>query len=239
MCTVTLWPGRRGYRLGMNRDESRARSRGLPPRLHSLDLRRVLHPGEPSGGTWISVNDLGVGFALVNWYSIKERVAGAPVSRGEILLRLRAADSLAAAEAGLREHPLHRTQPFRLIGVFPATKSIREWRWNTLEPTTLDHPWKPTQWISSGFDEPGAQKTRSRVFREKSGLATAGSAAWLRRLHRSHAPASGPYATCMHRPDAETVSYTEIHVADRMIRMGHCQGPPCHGIWAEPATLRR
>jgi hypothetical protein len=239
MCTVTLWPRRHGYRLGMNRDESRSRPKGRPPRLHALAPRRAVHPAEPSGGGWISVNDLGVGFALVNWYSIRHRVAGIPVSRGEIVLRLRTADSLAAAEAGLLGHPLERTQPFRLIGVFPSSETVREWRWNTLALETRNHPWQPAQWISSGQDEPGAQQTRSRVFQEKRRLASAGSAEWLRRLHRSHAPESGPYATCMHRPDAQTVSYTEIQVAAGTITMSHCQGSPCLGNWAEPVTLRR
>ena len=237
MCTVTLWPKQRGYRLGMNRDECRERVAGLPPRCHTLDHRRILHPGEPTGGTWIAVNDLGVGFALVNWYSITARASGKVVSRGDIILRLRSADTVATADASLRGHPLARTNPFRLIGVFPAEKAVREWCWNTVALEIRNHPWRPVQWISSGYDEPGAQRTRNRVFRVKRRLATAGSAEWLRRLHRSHAPGSGPYATCMHRPDAMTVSYTEIAVGRGSITMSHCQGPPCGGEWSGPLRL--
>jgi hypothetical protein len=237
MCTVTFWPKRRGYRLAMNRDESRTRPLGLPPQRHTLERREVLHPSEPTGGTWISVNDRGIGFALVNWYSVTARAAGKSLSRGDIILRLRTTENLAEADAMLRRHPLLRTNPFRLIGVFPAEETLREWRWNTVELETRDFAWKPVQWISSGLDEPGAQKSRSQVFREKCGLATAGTAEWLRRLHRSHAPEFGPYATCMHRPDAQTVSYTEIGVGPGVIDMRHCQGPPCSGQWTGKRVL--
>ena len=39
------------------------------------------------------------------------------------------------------------------------------------------------------------------------------SLAWMRRLHRSHVPAPGPFSICVHREDARTVSYTEIEAA--------------------------
>jgi hypothetical protein len=88
-------------------------------------------------------------------------------------------------------------------------------------------PWKTQQWISSGFDEPTAQRVRSRVFRSVLRERSAGGLGWLRRLHRSHSPQSGPFSTCMHRTDAATVSYTEISVSDHRAKMGYHGGPPC------------
>src|SRR5207245_803188 len=60
MCTITFIARRNGYALGMNRDERLTRVAGLPPRLTLLNGRAILAPREPSGGTWIGVNDTGV-----------------------------------------------------------------------------------------------------------------------------------------------------------------------------------
>ena len=58
---------------------------------------------------------------------------------------------------------------------------------------------------------------------------SAGSRDWLRRLHRSHRPARGAHSTCVHRADAGTVSYTEVEVEARRVRVGYVAGPPCRG----------
>src|SRR6266853_2821052 len=74
MCTVTFIARRRGYCLGMNRDEKLARPTGLPPRKKMVNGRAVISPSEPGGGTWIALNDQGATLALINWYSIIARV---------------------------------------------------------------------------------------------------------------------------------------------------------------------
>ena len=66
MCTVTLVAQRNGYVLGMNRDEKLSRVAALPPKAFRLGHRTALFPSEPSGGTWIGVNDAGVTLALIN-----------------------------------------------------------------------------------------------------------------------------------------------------------------------------
>ena len=83
MCTVTFIVRRRGYCLGMNRDEKLTRPIALPPLKATVDGRTVLAPSEPGGGTWIAANDHGTTLALINWYSITARVDGKAVSRGE------------------------------------------------------------------------------------------------------------------------------------------------------------
>jgi len=227
MCTVTFIARRNGYALGMNRDEKLSRAAGLPPRLTHLNRRAMLAPSEPSGGTWIGVNDTGATLALINWYSITSRVAGQTVSRGEVVKLALSSDSPALVDATLRELPLARVNPFRLIGVFPACKAVVEWRWNLQHLERRDHRWRTNTWISSGFDEPGAQQTRSRNFGEALRQTCAGSTDWLRRLHRSHGPECGPYSTCMHREDAATVSYSEITVSHRMATMRYAPGALC------------
>jgi hypothetical protein len=229
MCTVTFIPRRKGYCLGMNRDEKCTRAKGLPPELRNCEGRQVIYPSEPGGGTWIALNDKGVAFALINWYSVTAKAKANIVSRGAIIPSLSAADSLVLADTGLVGLPLDRINPFRLIGVFPACQRIMEWRWDSNRLIRKHHRWRVQQWISSGFDEPTAQRVRSKAFRQAQAQKSMGTIGWLRRLHRSHSPQRGPFSTCMHRDDAATVSYTELCLFGNRARICHTCSAPCFG----------
>ncbi|MSU60017.1 MAG: hypothetical protein EXS35_17915 [Pedosphaera sp.] len=232
MCTVTLIARRNGYALGMNRDEKRTRVAGLPPKLRFVNQRAILCPSEPGGGTWLALNDSGVTLALINWYSITARVKANPVSRGDVVNAVSAAASFAEAASALNDFPLHRTNAFRLIGIFPAGREVVEWLWDLKRLVRKQHRWRTQQWISSGFDEPEAQRIRGRTFRLAQRQRSAGTLEWLRRLHASHAAECGPFSTCMHRDDAATVSYTEAAVSARRATLRYRPGFPCAaGVW--------
>jgi hypothetical protein len=228
MCTVTFSPRKRGYALAMNRDEKLSRSIGLPPAESLINERRVLAPTEPGGGTWIAVNDSGITFALINWYAIRSGVKAKAVSRGEVVKAVSPSTTALLAAGTLAQLSLPHINPFRLIGFFPGTDEIFEWRWDMKTLSSKRHPWRLQQWISSGLDEPQAQRLRGKAFQGAAARKSAGSLGWLRRLHRSHAPASGPFSTCMHRADAATVSYTEVTVNSRITAMRYFDGAPCH-----------
>ena len=227
MCTVSFIARQHGYLLAMNRDEKLTRATGLPPKIISVGGRQVVRPSEPSGGTWIALNDAGVTFALINWYSVTAQVKNNPVSRGEVVNSVSAQISPVVASEILAELPLKRINAFCLIGAFPATREMFEWRWDLKQLTRLERPWRGQQFISSGFDEPTAQRIRSQTFRLALQQKSAGTLDWLRRLHRSHSPESGPFSTCMHRADAATVSYSEVAVSSRAIWMGYHAVAPC------------
>lgn len=227
MCTVTLIVRKRGFALGMNRDEKITRVKAHPPCIHQLQERRALFPFEPGAGTWVGVNDAAVGCALINWYAITARARGSTISRGRVITTALAARRVSEMEESFAGLPLDRINPFRLIGVFPKTREIVEWRWNLKKLAAIQHHWETTTWISSGFDEAGAQVTRGKTFATARGQNSFGRLEWLRRLHRSHKPVRGPYSTCMHRNDAATVSYTEIEVSLRKAVMRYCDGSPC------------
>lgn len=228
MCTVTFIARRHGYALGMNRDEQLTRVPGLPPSTKIIQECRVMAPSEPGGGTWMALNERGVTFALINWYAITRRARGETVSRGRVVNAACAAGSPDWADAALAQLPLGQINPFRLIGIFPASGEITEWRWNLNRLVRKHHGWQDQQWISSGFDEPAVQRVRSQTFRAALKQKSAGSLDWLRRLHRSHRPQPGPFSICMHRVDAATVSYTEVAVSPRRAVMRHHGGPPCN-----------
>lgn len=227
MCTVTFIARQRGYCLGMNRDEKLTRVPGLPPKQKNVNVRMVLCPSEPRGGTWIAVNECGVTHALINWYSIPARVDRNSVSRGEVVNAVSAAISPDNAHAKLAALPLKQINPFRLIGIYDATHEVVEWRWDLKKLARENHLWKTQQWISSGFDEPTAQRFRSETFQRACLQRSTGTLDWLRRLHRSHLPESGPFSTCMHRADASTVSYTEVTVSSNQAKILYHSGSPC------------
>jgi Transport and Golgi organisation 2 len=234
MCTVTFSPRKRGYALAMNRDEKLTRATGLPPSKKIIERRNVLAPSEPGGGTWISVNDGGVSFALINWYAVSSKVKTKSVSRGEVLKAVGSSTTALSAVEALEQLPLPRINPFRLIGFFPETNQIFEWRWDLKTLLSKQHRWRLQQWISSGFDEAKAQKIRGATFQNSVKHKSVGSLEWLRRLHRSHAPDIGAFSTCMHREDAATVSYTEITVSSRMAEMRYFDGAPCRCARGRP-----
>jgi hypothetical protein len=227
MCTVTFIARKNGYALGMNRDEQRARAKALPPKRHQIQGRAALLPSEPGGGTWIGVNDAGVTFALINWYSVPARVSGDAISRGHLARAGLGANEADSVDQILMRSPLSRTNPFRLIGVFHDTHQVVEWQWNLSTVRRVAHDWKTNVWISSGFDEAGAQETRRLVFERLIEPESAIDSRRLQTFHASHFPACGPYSVCMHRSDAATVSYTEVAVHGRAARMRYSPGPPC------------
>lgn len=227
MCTVTFMARRHGYALGMNRDEKLSRAKGLPPKLRTVKGTKVLGPAEPGGGTWITLNETGVTLALINWYSVAARVQRNPVSRGEAVNVVKATDSPDSANSALQGLPLGQINPFRLIGIFPATGEITEWRWDLKRLAQMNHRWETQQWISSGFDEPSAQRVRGKTFDQALRQRSAGRLDWLRRLHGSHSPQLGPFSTCMHRTDAATVSYTEVVVSPLEVAMRYHPCSPC------------
>src|SRR3954470_7859101 len=113
MCTVTFIARKRGYYLGMNRDEKLTRPTAMLPRKTRSYGCTVISPSEPGGGTWIAVNDHGATLALINWYSIAARVARNAVSRGQVVNSASATFSSDSTDAALHELPLHRINPFR------------------------------------------------------------------------------------------------------------------------------
>ena len=224
MCTLSFMPDTGGFHLLMNRDEQRTRSVGLPPALHSCGDHQALYPSEPTGGTWIGVNEKGLTIALINWYS-KPQLQGAPAfSRGEIIPKLLAENSPGNAERLLRSLPLTRLNPFRLILVLAKDQSLHEFRSDSTSLEKLTFPWERNHWFSSGYDEPEAMRIREMTSAKATG---SDPLAMLRNLHRSHAPEKGPFSICMHREDAHTVSFTEISIRKNAVSMSYHGGPPC------------
>ena len=225
MCSVSFLPREDGFVLAMNRDERLSRLSALPPEVFERDGLAMLYPRELSGGTWIGVNSAGAAFSLINWYSQPDCAYGNPVSRGEVVRALLSARNCAAAASLLGELPLKRMNPFRLMVVSLAERSLTEWHSGCGDLEPFDLSWKRHHWFSSALDEGKANQVRRRVCARIHGDFF--DLPLLRKLHRSHAPTAGPFSLCMHRDDACTVSYTEINVRGAMATTYYVAGPPC------------
>lgn len=231
MCTVSFLPMPSGFALAMNRDEKKSRLPGEKPRKARTGRYLSLHPQEPGGGTWIGVNHRGLALALINWHAQPLNV-NAQITRGIVVPHLLAAENLSRATSLLAALPLARINPFRLIAVSLAERIVAEWRWNGDCLNLSQKSWSRAHWFSSGLDETGVAKARAKIASR-----THGTLPHLRRLHRSHQPERGAFSVCMHRDDAETVSYTEI-LADREgVRMRHAQGALCKERLGAPSFL--
>jgi hypothetical protein len=235
MCTLSFIPGSGGYVLAMNRDERMTRPPALPPNAPPDAAAAGLYPHEREGGTWIGVNPRGIGFALLNW-GLRVDPGRKSQSRGTVIPRLLGADDLSTAARSLERSDLSGLLPFRLVGVFPGSRRVREWRWDLQTLAAQDISWEPRHWFSSGASDDLAEFHRSlavqAAWREKD----AGSREWLRALHRSHAPARGPFSLCAHREDAGSVSYTEIVCSEREIELMYHAAPPC--LFGEETVVR-
>jgi hypothetical protein len=230
MCTVSFLPGRRGFFLAMNRDERKTRARALAPRRRKTGARQSLYPSEKSGGTWIGVNDAGLVLALVNWYAKPHRQTAR--SRGVVIPGLLAAGGLEEMAAGLMQLPLSGLNPFRLIAISARERKILEWRWDGSKLDAKRQVWTRRHWFSSGYDEALVHLKRKPLVREIGETPDA-----IRRLHRGHAPERGPFSICMHRDEAETVSFTEIAVTDKQARLKYGAGAPCKMKVGAPRML--
>ena len=245
MCTVAfLAEATGGYLLGHNRDESRSRSRGLPPtRLWAGD-RTVLAPRDPDGGgVWIGVNDAGVTLCLLNAAEADaSRLPPAPKSRGLVQAEALHLDSIQTAVEHLARTRavLDGVRAFHLVVVEPGTRGrpprVGRFRWDGLR-ARWDHPVGPSSlFVSSSLDQAAAERERfaswDRLLARERSPDRDRLARWL----ASHEPERGPLSVCMHRPEARTVSRTLVRVSGATAEMAYVDGPPCRGV---RETVRR
>jgi hypothetical protein len=228
MCTLSFVPHLNGYGVGMNRDELRSRPRALAPLYFEGNGLTAVYPSEPLGGTWIAVNAYGQLFALLNWYCADAHTFTVKQgSRGEIIPQMIFDSDFRAASAILVSPGLAGILPFRLIGIDPKHRVISEWRWDGQRIRQSRFPWTRKHWFSSSLSDVQAEEYRCATCTIAASVRDPEGPDWLLGLHRSHRPFSGPYSICVHRPDAVTVSYTDVLVNSRLISMRYVAGSPC------------
>lgn len=218
MCTVTWLEEDCGYHLFCSRDEHRTRDPAHLPRVFERDGVHWIAPVDAEhGGSWISVNEFGIGLCLLN---------GGPgngeVSRGEIVMdhaaytdRLEIVERVGSAD-------LRCYAPFSLTILEPGVPAILiEWDGRESALFGNANPFLPL--ASSSLDRMGARRERSGLFRKLRPACVADHLAF----HASHLPEPGPYSPCMHRDDAHTVSFSHVEVAAGAVAMTYYPEPLC------------
>ena len=229
MCTLTFTPTRDGYLAAMNRDELRNRPIAYAPQVRTPNGVEALYPTEPSGGTWIASNRYGNLLALLNWND-KTRSQESPPrtkSRGLLIPELIRTSSFEATAEVFKGLGLGGILPFRLVGIFVGEKTVAEWCWDGRRKDLRTLPWSRGHWFSSSFSDQAAAEQRGTACEAAAAELGFGTTKSLRLLHASHIPAPGSFSVCVHRPDAATVSYTEVLCQKRSVAMRYVTGNPC------------
>src|SRR5215471_9031134 len=225
MCTVTWLHEDGGYHLFFNRDEKLTRKPALPPRVAVRDGVHYLAPIDGDfGGTWIAANEFGVSLCLLN--GTRGTRPAAPRSRGLLVLDLVSSRSLEEVANRTKGADLTRYAPFTLSVLLPeeCTQVIE---WDGSRTIIRTQPEICNMLTSSSFETETVKKTRIEEFVRLVGNSC--SATRLQEFHRSHAPAKNAYSPCMHRLDAETVSFSHLHVHHSESVFSHSSAAPCTG----------
>jgi hypothetical protein len=244
MCTMTWLRRADGYHVFFNRDERLTRGSARAPALRRAGERSFIAPLDADfGGSWIAVNDAGVTLALQNAYLQEEdrarEPAGGYTSRGLLVTSLVDAASGEAARQELLSRSLHVHRGF-LLTIFEPDGRARTALWNGAELRfeQLDRLAIPL--VSSSFDGDDVRARRSELYRRMEQESHADPIERHLAYHASHLPARGAYSPCMHRPDAETVSFSWIRVTPQRVEFRYSPRSPCLGLpEGEPLRMSR
>lgn len=230
MCTVTWERSAEGYELYFSRDERFSRQPAVPPRVVQLGDLRCLAPFDGDfGGTWIGVNELGLTACLLNG-SDSFKPANRVESRGRLVVRALACNSVDAFASCLDATDLGSFRAFTLLGV-SAQGSCAALMWNGRKLVRDTGAELGQPFTSSSFEPERVIPYRKGLFQSSSQRGSA--------FHASHAGGPGPLSVCMHRPDARTVSFTQVSVRRDHVSMLYSPHPPCQGIVGDQVHVMR
>jgi Transport and Golgi organisation 2 len=238
MCTVSWVHQPGGYHLLCNRDEKRTRGAGLAPQEWIRGGVRYIAPTDVDfGGTWIAVNELGLSVCLLNRAVATGSVAGMR-SRGLLLRELAWAPSAAECLLWLKQLDLRSFAGFTLLVLEPDTPAaLAEWDGEQLVVDPAGNGHIPL--TSSSYDPDGVRRSRLNAFARYVDAAKQIDPADLYRFHASHGPSPDAYSPCMHRADAETVSFSWVTVTRDEIRFLYSPASPCQWSASEQRIVSR
>ncbi len=218
MCTASWLIGPDGYDLLFNRDELRTRPIARPPQRGERNGMRYLAPIDPlGGGTWIAANERGLCLFLLN--RRPDREPRAPqASRGLIPLAL--IDAAEIDEVGRRAEALDlaRYRPFTLGGIAAGgSPVVFAWTGEAFEAADA----RPPLVSSSVGDESLFAERRATYPQDPQSLRK------LLAYQRDHGSGPSAASVCMHREDAQTVSFSRVRVTGAQVRLGYAPGSPC------------
>jgi hypothetical protein len=226
VCTVSWVHQTEGYQLFCNRDEKRTRGIAFAPRITERGGVRYISPVDSDcGGTWLSANEFGVSVCLLNG-SVSADASAIRRSRGLLLHDLAWAPSADECAVWLKHLDLRPYAPFTNVILEPGRPAILA-QWNGVELAVDPAGDRRMPLTSSSYDAAGVRRARLDEFVRRVGVARPMDPASLYCFHSSHGAAPDAYSTCMHRVDAETVSFSWVVVSKDAVRFSYSPGAPC------------
>lgn len=226
MCTVSWFTTPTGYELFFNRDEQRSRSEAMLPQTFQENNVHYIMPIDPAGGgSWISLNNYGISLCLLNYYQGSMSPKNA-LSRGLLIKKLASCENIKSIHDTLSSIELAHFSSFTLL-IFHTTQldekdNIQGFRWDGELFNTIN-PRSPMS--SSSVDADNVIKHRLSIYKE---LTSSGiNRHTLHKFHQYHHPKLSHRSPCMHRQDAQTVSFTHIIVDNKNNTLRYFSGPPC------------
>ncbi len=226
MCTASWLKRGDSLLLFFNRDELRDREAALPPTARlDAGVGWVAPTDGRAHGTWIGATERGLALALLN-RSDGNRPAEAE-SRGRLIPTLVDVEDAEHLAARLARHRLERFAPFRLLALWRGAESalIAGWDGERLDFDTADA--ELGLLCSSGLGDERATAARGAVWERWRSDSPAWEARNHREFHRDHTPEPSAWSVCVHRPEAATVSFTEIELMPGGAELRYRPGPPC------------
>src|SRR5215472_2381117 len=238
MCTVSGVHQSNGYHLLCNRDERRTRGTAVAPHIVERGGVRYIAPiDSDGGGTWLSANEFGISVCLLNG-SAGVEPSGIRRSRGLLLRELAWAPSAGECALWLRHLDLGPFAPFSIVIIEPGRSAILA-QWNGIELTVDPAGDRHMPLTSSSYDAAGVRRARLNEFARRAGAWLHADPTLLYWFHSSHGAAPDAYSTCMHREDAETVSFSWVIVSRDTIRFLYSPGAPCQSKPSDQKILAR
>jgi uncharacterized protein with NRDE domain len=235
MCTATWLRHSEGYELFFNRDELRTRQPALPPVLREREGVKYLAPTDgDKGGTWLGVNEYGLTVGLLNRYQDPFDRAREYDSRGWLTRDLLACHDDAAVNERLANEDLTRFPPFTLLTLTRRQTRIAHWNGEELWREADADACVPLS--SSSYRAPEVIAARREQFRQMLARQELTSK-FLGEFHLSHKPQTGPFAVCMHREDAQTVSFSCVTITATEVLFEYHAGSPCAGMKGQGLSL--
>ncbi len=220
VCTLSWWRDGTSYGLFFNRDESRLRPEAEIPSCFEMAGVSYLSPVDPEGGgTWIWVNRNGVIGCLLNNYLVCNDGPAEPVSRGLLLKSLVTQKDSESLCQSVSMVELRNYKGFSIFAMDPNHHRLATWDGANLCLLPEEEVRNPLS--SSGYLPDQIIAHRKKLYDSRFDSFPFQDPKALFSYHTFHDPALPAHSVLMSRPDARTVSISQVSVAARTIRFSY------------------
>jgi hypothetical protein len=192
----------------------------LPDRFEASGISYLSPVDSDGGGTWIWVNTAGVIGCLLNNYAVRKKTGPVkPVSRGLLLKSLagqRNTESLCHAASTA---DLGTFKGFLIFAMDRAGHHLITWNCDTLHTLRQGEVNRPI--TSSAYLPEEIISHRMDLYRSRFDTVPSPSSEELFSYHTSHDPALPAHSVLMCRPDARTVSLSQVSVESETIKFSY------------------